>query len=119
MNLTPLHKRYLLFLGGCIPMRLLFVYLSKNGSVMMQTLLGYLFFMIATGFMVIYLFGLRKTGTETGGQPIWWNSLRPVHSIIYYLASWCILFGDRNQAWKLLLGDVAIGLSSFLIHHFT
>jgi len=119
MNLTPLNKRYLLFLGGCIPTRLLFVYLAKNGSPFIQTLLGYLTFMIATGFMFIYVFGLRKTGAETGGSPIWWNNLRPLHSMLYYLTSWFILFGDKNQAWKVLLFDTILGLSSFIIHHFT
>ena len=119
MTLTPLQKRYALFLGGCIPTRLFFVYLAKYGASWIQTLLGYIAFIIATGFMLIYLFGLRKTGAETGGERIWWNDLRPIHSFLYYWFSYTILFSkNKTDAWKILLADVVLGLLAFLYHHF-
>lgn len=119
MTLTPLQKRYALFLGGCIPTRLFFVYLAKYGANWIQTLLGYIAFIIASGFMLIYLFGLRKTGTETGGERIWWNDLRPIHSFLYYWFSYTILFSkNKADAWKILLADVVLGLSAFLYQHF-
>jgi hypothetical protein len=99
-------------------MRLVFVVLAKYGSNWIQILLGYLAFIMATGFIVIYIFKLRKTGLETGGEKIWWNDLRPLHSFLYYWFSWTILFGNKKEAWKILLGDVLLGLVSFLMHHF-
>lgn len=118
MNLTPLQKRYFLFLFGCIPTRLAFVILAKYGSAWLQVILGYIAFIIATGFIVIYAFKLRKTGLETGGEKIWWNDLRPLHSFLYYWFSWTILFGNKKEAWKILLGDVLLGLGSFIFHHY-
>ncbi len=118
MTITPLQKRYLLFLGACIPSRLFLVILAKYGTNWIQTLLGLLTFVIASGFLTIYLFGLRKTGVETGGEIIWWNDIRPIHSFLYYWFSWTIFFGNKKTAWKILLGDVILGLFAFLYHHF-
>jgi len=66
----------------------------------------------------IYLTGTRKTGAEVFGEKIWWNNLRPIHSILYFLFAYNAIIGNK-QSWKYLLVDVIIGLISFLIHHYT
>jgi hypothetical protein len=63
------------------------------------------------------LSGKRKTGPEVFGDKIWWNKLRPVHSLLYFLFAYNAINGNRN-AWKFLLLDVIIGLISFLSFHY-
>ena len=115
--MNNIQKRFLLFLGACIPSRILFVLLARYGNQTIKKIIGLVAFMIASGFMIIYFGKLRETGIETGGEKIWWNHLRPVHAIIYYLVFYNIFFANPMNAWKLLLIDVLIGLLSFLQFH--
>ena len=115
--MNDIQKRFLLFLIGCIGTRALFVYVAKNTSAKYLPLLGYLALLPAIGFIYIYLTGSRKTGGEVFGEKIWWNDLRPIHSLIYFLFAYNAIIGN-NKAWVYLLVDVIFGLISFLIFHF-
>lgn len=115
--MNDIQKRFLLFLIGCIGTRALFVYVAKNIDVKYLPFLGYLALLPAIGFIYIYLTGSRKTGGEVFGEKIWWNDLRPIHSLIYFLFAYNAIVGN-NKAWIYLLVDVIFGLSSFLIFHF-
>jgi hypothetical protein len=79
--------------------------------------LGYLALVPAIGFLYIFLTGSRKTGAETFGGKIWWNNLRPLHSIFYFLFAYNAIQGN-TQSWIYLFVDVLIGLISFVIHHY-
>ena len=114
--MNQLQQRFLMFLIGCIGVRSLFVVIAKYIDPKYLKYLGYLALLPATGFMYIYLTGSRKTGAEVFGENIWWNNLRPVHSILYFLFAYNAIIGN-NQSWIYLLADVIIGLISFLIHH--
>ena len=81
--MNSMQKRFLLFLIGCIGVRTLFVIIAKNASTYYLQLLGYLALLPAIGFTYIYLTGSRKVGAETFGEKIWWNNLRPIHSLLY------------------------------------
>jgi len=102
MNLT--------FLIGCIGSRLLLAFLGSQ----YPDAIGNLILIPAIGFLVIYFFGLRKTGLETGGKPIWWNHLRPVHAIMYLLFS---VLRNHQYAPAILVADVLIGLIAHLSHN--
>ena len=115
--MNNLQKRMVLFLIGCIGVRSLLVVLAKKINIKYLKYLGYLALAPAVGFMYIYLTGSRKTGGETFGEKIWWNDLRPVHSILYFLFAYNAIIGNR-QAWIYLLADVLFGLISFLMHHY-
>jgi hypothetical protein len=115
--MNDIQKRFLLFLIGCIGTRALFVYVAKNAGPKYLPLLGYLALLPAIGFIYIYLTGSRKTGGEVFGEKIWWNDLRPIHSLLYFLFAYNAIIGN-NKAWIYLLVDVIFGLSSFLIFHF-
>ncbi len=106
--------RFLLFFIGCIGTRTLLVYLAKTGSKTMLKYMGYIGLLISIGFMYIYLTGSRKTGAEVFGEKIWWNDLRPIHGILYFLFAYNGIKGNRN-AWKFLLIDVVIGILSYLL----
>jgi len=114
--MNHLQQRFLMFLIGCIGTRSLFVIIAKYIDLQYLKYLGYLALLPAIGFMYIYLTGSRKTGAEVFGEEIWWNNLRPIHSILYFLFAYNAITGN-NQSWIFLLVDVLIGLLSFLIHH--
>jgi hypothetical protein len=107
--------RMLLFLLGCIGTRLLFVYLSYIASPEILKVYGYLAFLPAVSFSLIYLFGLRRTGGEVFGEPIWWDNLRPVHALLYGLYG-ASSIGGWSGSWTLLLADVIIGLVSWIYY---
>jgi hypothetical protein len=115
--MNDIQKRILMFLIGCIGVRSLFVVIAKNVNANYLKYLGYLALVPAIGFIYIYLTGSRKTGAETLGEKIWWNNLRPIHSILYFLFAYNAIIGNR-QAWIYLLVDVLIGLISFLTYHY-
>ena len=106
-----------MFLIGCIGLRSLFVVLAKYINTRYLKYLGYLALLPAIGFIVIYLTGSRQTGAEVFGEKIWWNNLRPIHSILYFLFAYNAIIGNE-QSWIYLLVDVIIGLIIFLIHHY-
>ena len=115
--MNNLQKRFLMFLIGCIGVRSLFVIIAKYINTKYLKYLGYLALLPAIGFIYIYLTGSRKTGPETFGEKIWWNNLRPIHSILYFLFAYNAIIGNA-QSWIYLLVDVVFGLLSFLIHHY-
>ena len=114
--MNTLQKRFLLFLIGCIGIRSLFVYIAKNVNTQLLMYMGYLALIPAIGFFYIYLSGVRQTGAEVFGEKIWWNNLRPIHGLLYFLFGYNAIIGNKN-AWIYLLIDVIIGLISFLIFH--
>ena len=115
--MNDIQKRFLLFIIGCIGTRTLFVYVAKNAGQKYLPLLGYLALLPAFGFIYIYLTGSRKTGAEVFGEKIWWNDLRPLHSLFYFLFAYNAIIGNA-KAWLDLLVDVVFGLISFLFFHF-
>ena len=115
--MNHLQQRMLMFLIGCIGTRSLFVIIAKYVNTQYLKYMGYLALLPAIGFIYIYLTGSRKTGPETFGEKIWWNNLRPVHSMLYFLFAYNAINGNK-QAWIYLLVDVLFGLISFLIHHY-
>ena len=115
--MNHLQQRFLMFLIGCIGTRSLFVIIAKYINTKYLKYLGYLALLPAIGFMYIYLTGARKTGAEVFGEKIWWNNLRPIHSILYFLFAYNAIMGNK-QSWIYLLVDVVFGLISFLVHHY-
>ena len=115
--MNDIQKRFLLFIIGCIGTRSLFVYVAKNAGPKYLPLLGYLALLPAIGFMYIYLTGSRKTGKEVFGEKIWWNDLRPIHSLFYFLFAYNAITGN-TKSWMYLLVDVIFGLVSFLVFHY-
>ncbi len=109
-------KRLLLFLFGCIGVRTLFVIMAKYLDKKYLPIMGYIAIIIALGFSIIYITGSRKTGPEVFGDKIWWNNLRPVHALFYFIFAY-LAITKSNYAWIPLLIDVLIGLSSFLYFH--
>ena len=115
--MNNMQKRFMLFLFGCIPTRLAVVYLAKHISIDYLPILGYIALIPATVFIYLYFSGTRQTGAEVFGGKIWWNNLRPIHSIFYYMFAINAINKIKNS-WVYLLYDVIFGLFSFLIFHY-
>jgi hypothetical protein len=116
--INTIQKRFLLFLIGCIGTRLAIALYAKYASGAMLSALGYLVLLPAIGFMAIYLTGVRRTGAEVFGERIWWNNLRPLHSLLYFVFSYMAINKNRD-AWLVLMADVSIGFVSFIGHHYS
>ena len=115
--MNTIQKRFLLFLIGCIGARTLLVYFAKNADSTNLQYMGYLATLPAIGFFYLYLSGSRKTGGEVFGDKIWWNDLRPIHGLLYFLFAYNAINGNKS-AWIYLLIDVIIGLISFTTFHY-
>jgi hypothetical protein len=115
--MNDLQKRFLLFLIGCIGTRTLFVIIAKKASEKYLKYMGYLALLPAIGFAYIFLTDSRKTGAEVFGGKIWWNNLRPLHALLYFLFAYNAINGNKN-AWIFLLIDVVVGLISFSSFHY-
>jgi hypothetical protein len=106
-----MNRSELLFAFACIPLRILLALEAKKSP----TWLIAVALAIAAGFMYYWITGTRKTGVETGGKPIWWNSVRPVHSMLW-LGFALSALGGYTQAWKFLAVDVILGLVLFFFY---
>jgi len=115
---SSLRKRFIMFLVGCIGVRTALVFLAFYTKTEYLPYLGYLALLPAIGFAYIYITGSRETGQEVDGGKIWWNCLRPLHSILYFLFAYNAI-NKNKEAWKFLALDVSIGLVAFLGHHYT
>jgi hypothetical protein len=113
--MNELQKRFLLFLIGCIGTRSLFVYTARIMPVKYLHYMGYLALLPVIGFIYIYLTESRKTGVFGGN--IWWNNLRPIHSLFYALFAYNAI-KKNTTAWIYLLVDIIFGLLSFLLYHY-
>lgn len=112
-----LRVRFFNFLVFCIPIRLLLVYFAW---VLSRTkylpLLGIPFLIFALGFLYLYLFNLRQTGMETGGEAIWWHDIRPIHGFLLLIFS-ILAIANVKESWIVLLIDTIFGLVAFLTYH--
>jgi hypothetical protein len=106
------NKRLVLFLFGCMGARLGFTYVSKTRPDLLP-IFGKLALLPAVGFMVIYLFKLRRVGAEVDGEVIWWDHLRPIHSLLWGMFAYLAMH-KSTSAWMLLFIDTLIGLCSYL-----
>ena len=116
--ITKLQRRIGTFLIGCIGTRIGLAYAAKFSNKLWSKILSIVTGTMSLGFATIFIFGLRKTGLETQGAPIWWNHLRPLHAIMYGVASWGLFVGNQDLSWKVLLLDTFIGLVAFLHYHY-
>ena len=123
---TPRQKRFALFLGGCIPARiglaLIAKYLSSSSSsAYLYKLFGLILLLPAFGFLYLYFTGKRQGhGVETQGELIWWNKFRILHGVLYLLFSYNAIFNPSfKSAYLILFLDAFIGLTLFLLHHYT
>tara|TARA_B100000902_G_C27215389_1_gene866665 strand:+ start:474 stop:821 length:348 start_codon:yes stop_codon:yes gene_type:complete len=109
-------KRMILFLLGCMGARFGLTYLVKNHDKKYKSALLAVLLIPAIGFSYIYMNGLRKTGAEVFGDKIWWNDIRPFHSLMYFLTAY-LVYIDNKKAYYPLALDTIVGLRAFIKYH--
>ena len=113
------NKRIIIFLFGCIGIRLLLVLLAKYIDTKYLPYMGIIALLIACSFLYLYFFGNKTADSQLqwlGDKMIWWNQLRIVHAMIFILFA-IYSIQKKSYAWILLLIDVFIGLSAWLLHN--
>jgi len=121
--MTPT-ERYFTYIIGCLGTRLLLAILAYNLSGTLRYILATILGLMGLGFMVIYFGGFRKTGLETGGKSIWWNNLRPIHGMLYIIASLLLMIKtpiiykikNNHVSSYVLLFDTFIGYCAHRMH---
>ena len=98
------------FLIGCIGTRLALACVIALCSPTLLRAVSVVTAAMAIGFASIWLFGWRKTGPETGGRPIWWDSLRPLHALVFATVSVLSWRGRRTEAAAIVVADALVGL---------
>tara|TARA_Y100001980_G_C14382764_1_gene184282 strand:+ start:234 stop:587 length:354 start_codon:yes stop_codon:yes gene_type:complete len=111
-----IYKRFLTFLLLCIPSRILLIYISKKINIEYLPYLGLIAIIIATGFIYNYIF--KKEKGSTFNQDAWWNYLRPIHSLLYYIFAYLAINKNSNSYIPLVI-DVIIGFLSFIINNYS
>jgi hypothetical protein len=129
MQLSSLNRQ-LLFLLGCIPVRLLLVacaiYLSSNPiqlvnhsrlnymhKLNLKNIFSVICVLIGIGFIISFING--KTTGFFGGR-VWWNYLRLIHAINFISYG---IYSLQGYKWALfiLLLDIIIGMLGFGLNY--
>ena len=106
----------LLFLFGCIPMRLLLAYISTIIPIDKLKFFSIPLFMMAIGFIYLYFTNGRLNAPEANSAT-WWANLRLIHGLLYLAAAIYALKASK-LVWVLLFIDVLFGFFVFLNHHY-
>ena len=114
--MLELKQRLIFFLLGCIPSRILLVFLAKKLKNNYLRFFGLLLAAISISFLVLYFGNLRIKAPESGGNT-WWANLRLIHGLLYMTAAIYAL-QNKSIAWIPLTIDLVFGLSAFLYHHY-
>lgn len=101
------------FFLGCVPLRLLLVYLAYKLPVQKLKIMGYLMVLVAIGFAFSYM-NFKENDKGAFGSLVWWNNYRAIHAILYLIFSLMVIGNIHiNKAYLVLLIDVIIGIGVF------
>ena len=115
--MNTLNKRFVYFLGLCIPARIILALIAKYLPLKYLQLMGLFTFIAGCWFIFAYIvkpYSYSKVITST---KVWWRDIRLIHGITYLLFSYLAI--NRNKkAWIVLLIDAIIGFLAFFTHHY-
>ena len=110
-NPSPRYYKWLFII--CILIRALFVYASY--AVDTQTLQ---YFAIPAFFISLYFVNQIMKSKPCGAfnQKVWWNNMRYIHALLYFLFG-IFALTKNDDSWVILLTDISIGIFAFSIKH--
>ena len=100
-------NKLLPYFSICIIVRSLIAFTAYKLSPKYLRIAGYTALLPAIGFMYLFISKSRNTGAF--GQKIWWDYVRPIHSILYALFAWYAIH-KSNKAFIFLVMDVLVGV---------
>ena len=103
----------LLFLFGCIPVRILLVYISTIIPLDKLKFFGVPLLLVSLGFLYLYFTNGRLNAPEAGGVT-WWSNIRIIHGLLYLAAS-IYAFQGKPFVWIPLSLDLIFGFIAFII----
>ena len=120
------NSRILAFLAGCILLRIILAivafYLGKYHSWLLQ-ILGVIAIIMGISFLLIYEDIIGKASADKqllvwqdDDTKMWWNDFRPIHGALYLLFG-ILALCKIELSYIVLVIDVTIGLTAWLIHH--
>lgn len=109
-------KSKILFLLGCIPVRILLAAFTYKLEEKYLPYLSVILFAVGASFIYLYITNSRLKAPEAGGET-WWKNLRPIHGMFYLIAGLYALKKDRSAAVILVI-DVVFGLGAFINHNY-
>ena len=107
-------SRIILFLTGCMTLRLSLAIIAKILDPKYLPIMGIMALAISIGFL--YSFLLSKKSLGLFGGKVWWNDMRLVHAILYFIFFVCAIM-KKTSSWLILLLDALIGLGAFIVHY--
>jgi len=121
--MKAIYKKYLLFLGLCIPLRFLLAYMAKVIDVKYYKYTATLAIILAIGWLYFYFVIPNSRGSalgkapKLGASPVWWNKYRIIHAALYI--TYAVLAYQKNRnAYVPLLIDPILGLIVFMFQYF-
>lgn len=106
-----------LFLGACIPLRLLLAWSSTKIPSRYLPFFATALLAVALGFLYLYFTGNRMHAPEAGGTT-WWAPYRLIIGLLWLAAATYAFMGRTELIWIPLVIDVLFGLIVFYIRHF-
>ncbi len=103
----------LVFVLGCIPIRLFLAYISTQIPEHLN-LFGGLLLAISICFIWLYFTGKRMDAPEAGGKT-WWSDYRLIHGLFYLMAAIYAFQHRSDLVWIPLVMDVIFGIVLFFI----
>ena len=103
------------FLFLCLCIRILFVYINYSICKTYLPILGIFYLIISIGFFYTFMYSTSTLGAF--GRKIWWNNLRLIHSLIYFICAIASFLKNRHT-YILLIVDIIIGFSGFITQYF-
>lgn len=100
----------MLFLLGCIPIRILLAILVKNYP---NKLIALPLLIIAIGFIYLYITNSRLNAPEATNNITWWANMRIYHGLLYLMSGILILLNNK-YAYIPLAVDVLFGLFLYI-----
>jgi hypothetical protein len=111
--MTSIANRKLLFIFGCVLIRIFFIYIAKKASRNQLRLLSIPALIIGISF--IYQSIKNKKKGAFGGDT-WWSSLRSIHSFLWIIFA-ILAFNKIKKAYIVLIIDLSIGIIAFINHY--
>jgi len=107
-----MNRTMLLFIFGCVPIRLFFIYVAKKASLVYLRLLSLPALLISISFVY-----QLKNGKKKGffGGPVWW--LRGIHALVWFIFA-ILAFRKIKSAYIALVVDLTIGIISFINNYY-